>query len=316
MTNNSIENTIIRVAIVNYPGVMQSASHGLHEMLLLANDISGERLIHKHFVVTQINPTIELDNTTSEFELILIPPDIDGDYYLSPDLQLLNWILRQHNHGAVICSACAGAFIVAECGLLKNRPATTHWKLASQFTQRYPDVKMDANKILINDADIITAAGLMSWLDLGLEIVAQFMQPNIMRQLGKTLVVDTARREQRYYQSFVPILNHGDKAIIKAQHYLQEHFSDAITITILSSISVLGTRTFLRRFVKATGLKPSHYLQKLRIQKACDLIETTTDTFELISLNVGYQDTSAFRKIFLKIVGLSPRNFKNRFSIN
>ncbi|MGB0282283.1 MAG: helix-turn-helix domain-containing protein, partial [Neptuniibacter sp.] len=62
-----------------------------------------------------------------------------------------------------------------------------------------------------------------------------------------------------------------------------------------------------------TGLKPTHYLQQLRIKKACELIETNSGSFEKVAAEVGYEDMSAFRKTFLKITGQSPREFKHRF---
>ncbi|MBN4073844.1 helix-turn-helix domain-containing protein [bacterium AH-315-E07] len=319
MTNHP---SLIKIGIINYPGAMQSAVQGLKEMFLLANEICQQREIEQLFsielydiaAIQQSMADIKSNKKPSLLQVILIPPNIVGEYYLSPEQQLKNWILLHHARGTVVCSACAGAFILASTCLLKNRQATTHWKLASQFSLEYPQVRLDINKILINDGDIITAAGLMSWIDLGLELVAQFTHPSVMRQLGKYLIVDTGLREQRYYQSFYPKLDHGDSVILKAQHYLQAHFHGPITVTTLSTLSCLTNRTFLRRFTKATGLKPTQYLQRLRIQKACDLIETTNETFEAISLKIGYQDTSAFRKIFLKVIGLTPRDFKNRFT--
>ena len=153
----------------------------------------------------------------------------------------------------------------------------------------------------------------MSWVDLGLELVAQFMHPSVMRQLGKYMVVDTGLREQRYYQSFSPVLDHGNKAILKTQHYIHKHFNQVITIETLCSLCFLSERTFLRHFVKATEFKPTQYIQQLRIKKACELIESTSDTFETIAAAVGYEDSSAFRKTFVKIIGLTPRDFKQRF---
>ncbi len=315
-------NSTIRLAIVDYPGAMQSASHGLKEMFSIANELSKQHGIGQHFSVRQYDVAAIRQSMTGNgatksrpaYQIIILLPSVTGDYFFSPEQELKNWILKQHAAGAIICSACAGTFILAKTGLLKNRQATTHWNLASAFAREFPEVKLDINKILINDGDIITAAGLMSWVDLGLELVAQFMHPKVMRQLGKLLVVDTGRREQRYYQSFSPKLDHGDQAVLKAQHYLQQHFHEPIKTSKISELSLLTGRTFLRRFVKATGHKPTEYLQKLRIQKACDLIESTNLTFGSISAEVGYEDASAFRKTFLKIVGLTPREFKSRFS--
>ena len=314
--------TSVKIGIITYPGCMASAVQGLKEVFLLANGICKRSGVQRHFsvelhsveMIRQSLRTVGQKHAPDLLQIIIVPPNIEGDYYLNPDQPLIDWLLKHHANGCIVCSACAGAFILAATGLLDQRETTTHWILATEFSNQYPEVLLDTNKILINDGDIITAGGLMSWVDLGLELVAQFANANVMRQLGKLLVVDTGLREQRYYKSFTPKLDHGDHEILRAQHYLQSNYDKPITVATLSGLCFLSERTFLRHFVKATGFKPIQYLQKLRIQKGCELLETTNSPVDTISLKVGYEDTSAFRKTFVKIVGLTPRDFKSRFA--
>lgn len=313
MSNNI---SAINVAIVQYPGAMQSAVEGLRELFSLANRLSTEQDTAAPFsiCIQEGLQIAETDKTsTPPVQIVIVPPCIDGTYYGEEHPPLTRWLKAQHQQGAVLCSVCAGAFILAQTGLLDQRPATTHWLLAERFSERFPAVYLDDNKILINDGDLITAGGLMAWLDLGLELVAQFAHPTLMRQLGKQLVVDTGPREQRYYRRFMPRLNHGDSTILQSQHYLQRHFHDNLSVKGLASSSYLTERTFLRRFVRATGLKPSEYLQQLRVSKACDALESSQRTVEKIAAEVGYEDVSAFRKVFIKITGLTPREFRARF---
>lgn len=329
--------TNIRLLIVNYPGAMQSAIIGLKEMFVLANQLimkftadsqyqseinSGQKpKFDTRFEVDSIDCDIWLPQGVQEktavhskAHVIVLPPSIEGEYFINPETSLIQWLVQQHQQGSIICSACAGSFVIAAAGLLDHRAATTHWDLAGMLAKQFPKVKVNSEKILINDGDIITAGGLMSWIDLGLELVAQFTQPVIMRQLGKYLIVDTGPREQSYYQSFKPILDHGDKIILRIQHFIQANFQQPLSIAKLAQQCHLTERTFLRHFFTATGIKPNAYIQRLRIQKACDLLETTVFTFETISLKVGYEDTSACRKAFVKITGLTPKDFKRRFS--
>ena len=301
----------INIGVINYPGAMQSAIHGFTEMFTLANDIAADAGINKriHLTLIDVNPL----PTPHKLQALIIPPVLEKQQYLNVDPSFQQWIIKQHAKGTTLCASCAGTFVIASTGLLDQRPATTHWDLAHQFHQSFPDIRLDIDKILVNDGDIITAGGLMSWIDLGLELVAQFIQPSLMRQLGQYMVVDTGLREQRYYQRFNPVLDHGDKTIVKAQHFIHKHFDQSITIESLCSLCCLSERTFLRHFVKATTLKPTQYIQQIRIRKACELIESSTSTFETIAATVGYEDSSAFRKTFVKIIGLTPREFKQRF---
>ncbi len=307
---------LIQIGIVHYPGALLSAVQGMAEQFYLANTICHQHewdgVFKTHiFDGLQINQGV-IDESTP-LQVIILPPCLDDSYYLNPEQSLLDWLTKHHQNGAIICSVCAGAFVLAETGLLNGRRVTTHWALADDFARRYPHIGLDINKLLINDADIITAGGLMSWVDLGLELVAQFTNSQIMRQLGRFLIVDTGPREQSYYQSFTPKLDHGDEAIIRVQHQLQRDFQNTVVIRHLAQLVHLTERTFLRRFVKATGLKPTQYLQHLRIQKACELIETSVTSIERIATEVGYEDLSAFRKTFIKITGQTPKEFKKRF---
>jgi len=311
-----VTNSRIEIGVVHYPGALLSSVQGLAEQFYLANTICQQHGLGDVFK-THICDSLQLDEPWEEvlkpLQVIILPPCLDDGFYLAPQPRLIEWLKQQHQSGAIICSVCAGAFVLAETGLLEGRKVTTHWALADEFSARYPNIKLDSQKLLINDSDIITAGGLMSWIDLGLELVAQFTNSQIMRQLGKFLIVDTAPREQRYYQTFTPKMDHGDEAIVKAQHELHRNFQNTIVIKNLAQLAHLTERTFLRRFVKATGLKPTQYLQQLRIKKACELIEVNSGSFEKVAAEVGYEDMSAFRKTFLKITGQSPREFKHRF---
>jgi transcriptional regulator GlxA family with amidase domain len=135
-----------------------------------------------------------------------------------------------------------------------------------------------------------------------------------MRELGRHIIVDPGTREQSYYQSFSPNTLHGDNQVLKAQQEIQQHYGDQIVIADLARACFLSERTFLRRFAKATGYKPKEYLQRLRIQKACELFETSDISVEDAATQVGYRDISAFRKTFVKNMGLTPSEFTHRFA--
>ncbi len=302
----------INVVIIDYPDALQSAVQGLKELFLLANQIVIDNQLDMQFIVSVVQPDSAL-SSINQSDIVILPPNLSGHYYNAPQAALLTFLNDAHQAGSILCSVCAGAFILAKTGLLDNRAATTHWQLADEFNQQFPAVSLKIDRLLINDGDIISAGGLMSWIDLGLEIVAQFTRPHIMRALGKYLIVDTGKREQRYYGSFTPKFNHGNQAILQVQHYIQANYNQALNIALLADLACMTERTFLRQFTNATSLKPVQYIQRVRVQKACQLLESTTQRFEQIALNIGYDDVNSFRKVFIKIIGLSPSAFKARF---
>lgn len=301
----------ISVGICEYPSALKSAVYGLEEMFLLANRVCREQGIEVLFEPVII-PHDEL--TEDSFAVVLLPPASIGDYYLVPEAKLIEWLRKQYSKGAILSSACAGGFILAATNLLGKREVTTHWALAETFTRMFTEIPLNSNKILVDHGDIITAGGMMSWLDLGFELVSKYSSPRVVRQLGKTLVIDTAQREQSYYQQFKPSFAHGDLVIVSVQHIMHQNYTEQLSIQQLAKLANLTERTMQRRFQKATSYNPSQYLQRLRVQNACDYLENTNRSFEWIANQVGYEDISACRKVFINIVGLTPREYRKRFS--
>ena len=312
------ETAIMNIAIINYPHALQSPVYGLYELFEMANSLCAPaKAIHCQMLtldqlVGDAGPKPNA-GAAGGYDYVILPPAIKDDFYLNPSSALLNWLKDQHHKKARLCSACSGAFILAKAGLLDQRTATTHWGLVQKFKQAFPLVPLNSHKILINDGDVITAGGVMSWLDLGLEIVALHAGPSVMVQLGKHLVVDTGYRAQSYYEQFNPRFDHGDEGILNAQTFLDEHYHAKFKMAELAAMGHMSERSFLRRFQQGTGFKPTEYIQRLRIQKACDQLERSKKSFDAIALEVGYEDSSACRKVFVRVMGLTPKAFRQRF---
>lgn len=301
----------VAIGIYHYPNALKSAIYGLEELFLMANSVCNEHQLDVVFEPVIFEHTQSLDNT---FAVILLPPGLQNSDYINPDIKIVEWLQAQHRQGATLASACAGAFILAATNLVDSRAVTTHWGLAPQFAAQFPHIELKSNEILINHGDVITAGGMMSWLDLGFELVKQYASASVMRKLGKLLVVDTAPREQRFYQQFNPSLLHGDQSIVSIQQSMNLSYMDSLSVNTLAAQANLTVRTMQRRFLKATGYTPNQYLQRLRVQKACDYLESGQHSFEYIANLIGYEDTSACRKVFIKIIGLTPREFRKRFT--
>jgi transcriptional regulator GlxA family with amidase domain len=317
------------IAIIHPPHFQAAAVYGLVDLFLIANlyavKLAGEK---SHSIrVTQWklpspkSLTMECVADTHPKEkdfdptFIIIPPSLNNIISSQDAVIYSRWISANHSKGVIVCSICSGAFLLGETGLLNGRSATTHWFFHDMFKQRFPEVGVDIDKLLIDDGDIITAGGLMAWVDLGLYIIDRLFGPTIMIQTAQFMLVDPTGREQRHYSHFTPTLNHGDENVLKAQHWLQQNTKKELNIGILAKKASLSERTFLRRFQKATGLNPTAYCQKLRMAKARELLEFTKKNVEEISWEVGYEDPGAFRKVFYKVVGLKPGEYRMKFQV-
>lgn len=149
---------------------------------------------------------------------VILPPTLEPPIESCLAQPWSAWLRDCHERGAILGSVCAGAFLLAESGLLSGRNATTHWAYAEQFRQRFPDVCLDTDQLVIDDGDVITAGGAMAWTDLGLRLIDRFLGTSVMIETARMLLIDPPGREQRYYSVFSPRLKHGDSAILKVQH--------------------------------------------------------------------------------------------------
>lgn len=304
---------MIHIGIAKYSNAQEAAILGLRDLFEATGryrtpSASNPGLISVEIIKDFSNPE------TSKFDAIILPPSFAARPQ-GEELQILsNWILRQHKEGALICSVCAGSFLLAASGLLDGRRATTHWGLAKIFSDEFPQVKLETERLIIDEGDIITAGGLMAWTDLGLRVIARFLGLSIMLQTARIFLIDPGPREQSYYDLFSPSFTHGDDRILKVQHWLHANYQSAITVPQMADMAGHEERTFLRRFRAATNHTPSDYLQRLRINKAREQLELTKDSVDTIASDVGYLDISAFRKLFQKIVGLSPSEYRRRFT--
>lgn len=314
----------IEIGLLLYPGVQQAAVLGLSDLFSVANSIAAAYQQHTVLRVTHWqSPTPEQDpaptwdvctRNSCTLSALILPPTLSTPVVPDKSDRLAQWLRDWHAQGVVLGSICAGAFLLGATGLMAGRRMTTHWKYAELLQQRFPDITVDADRLIIDDGDIISAGGLMSWTDLGLRLVDRLLGPTVMIHTARMLLVDPPGREQRYYSVFSPRLEQGDAAILKVQHWLQATQAKNISLSALALQASLEERTFLRRFQKATGMTSTEYCQRLRVGRARELLQFSTVPVDSVAWEIGYNDTGAFRKVFTRIVGLTPGEYRRRFS--
>lgn len=307
----------VEIGLVDYTNAQQSAILGLSDMFEIANGLNAT-----DFTISVTRWTLAADGAFTRVSpqdsggspaVLLLPPG--KGHPLSQDAAALygEHLRSHHKNGTVLASVCAGSFILAESQLLDGRRATTHWAYEEEFRSRFPKVELDVSALLIDEVDIVTAGGMMAWTDLGLRLVERYLGSSAMLDTARTLLVDPPGREQRFYSSFVPALNHGDGAVLTAQHFIHAAYAKNITVAALAGEAGLGERTFLRRFRRATGKTSTDYIQHIRMNQARELLQFGMDSVDEIAWRCGYTDPGAFRKVFFHIVGLSPTDYRRRF---
>ncbi len=319
---------IAEIGIILYPDVQLAAVYGLTDLFRIAGEMSAARggpaapvirVSHWRQAGDGADIVCSFDSHPGPEHdpgHLIAPPSLVMPGNMQPMQGLAAWMAARHAAGTTLCSVCAGAFVLGETGLLEGRPATTHWAFAEALATRFPAIRVETDRMVIDDGDIITAGGILAWADLGLTLVERLLGPSVMLATARFLLVDPPGRTQRPYGGFVPRLSHGDAAILKVQHWLQATGAkDTGAVPALAKRAGLEERTFLRRFRKATGLRPTEYAQQIRIAKAREALELSRRPVAQIAWEVGYGDAAAFRKLFLRVTGLSPAEYRNRFGV-
>jgi transcriptional regulator GlxA family with amidase domain len=227
--------------------------------------------------------------------------------------ELIYWLVKQYENNCIICSHCTGSFILAETGLLNGHSATTSWWLAEQFRQRYPDISLKADQLVVDGGRLLTGGANGAEMLAALIMVERYMGRVVASQCERTLLVDTNLTQQAPYLILPRQKQHSDSLMLEIQDYMEKNLNDAFSLARLAASFHISSRTLMRRFKEAVGDTPNSYLQNLRIEAAKKLFEATSLSTEEVMLRIGYADTSSFNRLFQRKTGLSPRAYRLKF---
>ena len=260
-----------------------------------------------------------VDDVT-EADVVIVPSMEFGEDEWTPGRypKLVRWLREMYDGGATICSACTGANLTAEAGLLDGNEATIHWMSEHSFRRRHPDVRLRLDEVLVISGDggrLITSGAATAWHDLALYLIARHVGPATAQAMARFLLWEWHRDGQAPFQVFDPPTDHGDAAVLAAQRAVAERFAVAAPVEEMVRSSGLAARTFKRRFTLATNHTPIAYVQRIRVERAKRLLETSDEPIEDISWAVGYEDPASFRRLFKRLTGLTPGAYRQRFQI-
>lgn len=271
------------------------------------------KALKNHSGVT-VTPHCSMHNI-EKADIVIIPSEGFNFEVEDKDFQQrVEWVRKMYDKGAMVASSCTGAFLLAETGLLNNKSATTHWGLSKMFKNNYPNVELREDLIVVDEGRVFTAGGVTADLNLSIYIINKLCGREVAMQTSRCTLVDLNKTHQSPHISFILEKNHGDVDILESQNYIEKNFQKNLSIPFLSKKLSMSERNYNRRFKEATSETAINYIQKLRVEKAKKLLESRRISFDEISYKVGYENTSYFRKLFKKTTGLSPNEYKKKFS--
>jgi transcriptional regulator GlxA family with amidase domain len=248
-------------------------------------------------------------------DLVLIPA-LFGDMQaaISKNKILLPWINEQYKNGAEVASLCVGAFLLASTGLLNGKKCSTHWGFQNEFRQMFPEVEVIDGSIITEEHRIYSSGGANSYWTLLLHLLEKYTDRATAVLASKYFAVDIDRDSQAVFAMFMGQKNHGDKAIKKAQEYIEQHTQEKIAINELADIVAVGRRSFERRFKQATNNSVLEYILRVKIEAAKRQFENSRKNINEVMYDVGYTDTKSFRTMFKKLTGLTPVEYRNKYN--
>jgi transcriptional regulator GlxA family with amidase domain len=230
--------------------------------------------------------------------------------------EIMEWVRRSYQRGSAIYSACSGSLMLAESGLLRGCAATSHWGYRELFQRDYPEVTFLPEPNLVfadRSGRIVTAGGTTSWHDLALHIISRYVSPGEALRISKVYLLKWHGEGQLPYSPLVKRTPHADAVVRRCEDWLAKHYREADAIQRVVANSGIPERTLKRRFKNATGLTLIDHLQNLRIEQAKRLLETTSDPVDEISAAVGYEDASFYRRLFKRLTGMTPGEYRRMF---
>jgi transcriptional regulator GlxA family with amidase domain len=315
------------IGIVLYPGVQMACVHGLTDLFGVAADVTPDpRRIGRPLRVTHweaahtgdANPFCVYDSDprgSPEPQILIVPPTMVDSPNPEAPARVASWLRNCHSTGAKLVSICSGAFLLAETGVVAGRSVSTHRICADSLAKRFPDITVDANERMIDHGDIMTAGGFMAWVDVGLFLVEELLGSAVRAETARFVLSDPSAGQVHYFHGFAPKQAHGDRAVLKAQEWVHIRDGRDISLPLMASVAGLERRTFLRRFADATGMTPIEYCRAVRMARARELLASGNIPQKTIAQSLGYKDVASFARVFRKITGLPPGEYRERFRL-
>ena len=229
----------------------------------------------------------------------------------------IEWLKKVYANNALLTSVCSGSAVLAETGPLDGLEVAGHWAYRHMFREYYPKLKWKESTTLNLSAEhkrIITTGGVTAWQDLSIHLIKQFCGVQHAIDTARLHLLSTHPDGQLPFASMTLNKLHDDALISDCQDWIADNYNCTNPVSRMSDRAGLQARTFARRFRAATGYHPLDYVQELRIEIAKKLLSTEAINVDEISVSVGYEDPTSFRRLFKRKAGLTPAVYRKKFA--
>lgn len=230
----------------------------------------------------------------------------EGTREAMADAALLNAIRDLSARTRRTCSVCSGSFLLAAAGLLDGRRATTHWRRSDGFARLFPGIQLDADRIFVRDGKFWTSAGITAGIDLALALVEDDLGSNVALRAARELVVHQRRHGGQSQFSVMQDIKLASGRFDDLIGWVRTNLAGDIRVETMAEKAGMSPRNFARIFRAETGTTPARLVEKLRLEAARQLVETTSLPFQKIATDTGFCDPERMRVAFMRAYGQPP----------
>jgi len=241
---------------------------------------------------------------------------IAGGFGVHPacaDRRLIGWIKARAKIARRVASVCSGAFLLATAGLLDGRRAATHWSRCREFAERFPHVRLEPDPIFVQDGNVWTSAGITAGIDLALALVEADLGREIALAVARQLVVFLKRPGGQAQFSATLALQHGNARFEGLHAWIADNLNGDLSVAALAGASGMSERSFVRHYRLATGMTPARAVEQIRVEAARRTLELGLPV-KRVAARCGFGSEETMRRSFLRLLGASPRAYRERFS--
>jgi transcriptional regulator GlxA family with amidase domain len=231
----------------------------------------------------------------------------DGTRVASNDAALLAAVRQAAGNARRVASVCSGAFILAAAGLLDGRRATTHWSRTQDFARRFPQVRLEADRIYVQDGKIWTSAGITAGIDLALAMIAEDLGETIARRTAQQLVVYHRRPGGQSQFSALLELDRPDARFAGLLGWARERLGEPLSVERLAAQAAMSPRNFARAFAAEAGVTPAKAIERLRVEAARERVEAGAEPIDRVAEAAGFGDAERMRRAFIRAFGQPPQ---------
>ncbi|MFC3897200.1 GlxA family transcriptional regulator [Lentzea rhizosphaerae] len=230
------------------------------------------------------------------------------------DTRVLDAVRGAAEAGARMAAICTGAFVLAQAGVLDGRRATTHWGLTDELARRHPAVVVVPDVLYVADGPVLTSAGAAACIELCLHLIRTDFGAAAAATAGRLAVVAAPRPGDQAQVVDTPLPATGDTSLAATREWALRRLDEPLTLTDLAAHARVSVRTLTRRFHAETGVSPVRWLVHRRVDRARQLLETSTLSVDLVAHHSGLGSADSLRQHLLRRTGLTPTAYRRSFT--